>query len=283
MLLHSASQVITVKGGPQKGARLGELGSIPNGGVLFRDGVIQAVGDSDDLLRKYPNEERISANHCAVLPGLVDPHTHLVWGGDRAAEFEMRLEGKSYLEIMQAGGGIQSTVNATRTIDKQSLFTESALRARAIFSHGTTTAEAKSGYGLDLETECKQLEVAMALNEAGPLEIVPTFLGAHAIPKEYAGNTQTYVDLLCDQILADIRSWWKNKYPENPLPFVDVFCEKGAFDLQQTRQILQTAKALGYPLKIHADEFENLGGASLAAEMGAVSVDHLVKTSADDI
>jgi imidazolonepropionase len=283
MLLHSASQVITVKGGPQKGARLGELGSIPNGGVLFRDGVIQAVGDSDDLLRKYPNEERISANHCAVLPGLVDPHTHLVWAGDRAAEFEMRLEGKSYLEIMQAGGGIQSTVNATRTIDKQSLFAESVLRARAIFSHGTTTAEAKSGYGLDLETECKQLEVAMALNEAGPLEIVPTFLGAHAIPKEYAGNPQTYVDLLCGQILADIRSWWKNKYPENPLPFVDVFCEKGAFDLQQTRQILQTAKSLGYPLKIHADEFENLGGASLAAEMGAVSADHLVKTSTIDI
>ena len=283
MLLHSASQVITVKGGPQKGARLGELGSIPNGGVLFRDGVIQAVGDSDDLLRKYPNEERISANHCAVLPGLVDPHTHLVWGGDRAAEFEMRLEGKSYLEIMHAGGGIQSTVNVTRTIDKQSLFAESGLRARAIFSHGTTTAEAKSGYGLDLETECKQLEVAMALNEAGPLEIVPTFLGAHAIPKEYAGNTQTYVDLLCDQILADIRSWWNEKYPEIPLPFVDVFCEKGAFDLQQTRQILQTAKALGYPLKIHADEFENLGGASLAAEMDAVSADHLVKTSTDDI
>lgn len=283
MLLHSASQVITVKGGPQKGARLGELGLIPNGGVLFRDGMIQAVGDSDDLLRKYPDEERISANHCAVLPGLVDPHTHLVWGGDRAAEFEMRLEGKSYLEIMHAGGGIQSTVNATRTIDKQSLFAESALRARAIFSHGTTTAEAKSGYGLDLETECKQLEVAMGLNEAGPLEIVPTFLGAHAIPKEYAGNPQTYVDLLCDQILSDIRSWWKNKYPENPLPFVDVFCEKGAFDLQQTRQIMQTAKALGYPLKIHADEFENLGGASLAAEMGAVSADHLVKTSADDI
>ena len=283
MLLHSASQIITVKGGPQKGTSLGELGPIPNGGVLFRDGVIQAVGDSDDLLRKYPNEERISANNCAVLPGLVDPHTHLVWAGDRAAEFEMRLEGKSYLEIMQAGGGIQSTVNATRSADNQSLFDESALRARAIFSHGTTTAEAKSGYGLDMETECKQLEVAMALNEEGPLEIVPTFLGAHAIPKEFAGNPQTYVDLLCDHILADVRSWWTEKYPQIPLPFVDVFCEKGAFDLQQTRQIMRSAKSLGYPLKIHADEFENLGGASLAVEMGAVSADHLVKTSSGDI
>jgi len=283
MLLHSASQLLTLAGPPQNGSRFGDLAIIPGGAVLFRDGVIQSVGKSADMLQKYPNEERYSAHQCAVLPGLIDPHTHLVWAGDRASEFEMRLEGKSYLEIMSAGGGIQSTVNATRSADKALLYEESFHRAEILFSHGTTTAEAKSGYGLDFETERKQLEVAMELDTQGPLEIVPTFLGAHMVPAAFKENPQGYVKQLCDVILPKIRDWWKNTFPNEALPFVDVFCEKGAFDLQQTQQIFHAASALSFPLKIHADEFENLGGASLAVEMGAISADHLVKTNPDDI
>ena len=283
MLLHSISQLVTIAGPPQPGAILGRLGIIDDAAVLVRGGKIEMVGNSDDLQRKYADEQMVSANHCAVLPGFVDPHTHLVWAGDRAMEFELRLEGKSYLEIMAAGGGIHSTVNATRSAAKDLLYEESLERARALFAHGTTTAEVKSGYGLDLATERKQLQVAMEIGQTGTLEIVPTFLGAHTIPKEYGNDPQKYVDLLCHQILAEIKDWWKNSYPDKELPFVDVFCEKGAFNLQQSRQILEAAAVLGFPLKIHADEFENLGGASLAAALGAVSADHLVKTSTDDI
>jgi imidazolonepropionase len=283
MLLHSISQLVTVAGPPQRGVTLGCLGIINNGAVLIREGLIEMVGDSDEMQRQYADEEMISANHHAVLPGFVDPHTHLVWAGDRALEFEQRLEGKSYLEIMAAGGGIQSTVNATRLAGKDLLFDESIVRARSIFAHGTTTAEVKSGYGLVLETERKQLQVAMDIGRAGMLEVVPTFLGAHMIPREYNDAPHKYVDLLCHQILPDIKEWWNEIFPHERLPFVDVFCEKGAFDLQQSRSILQAASTLGFPLKIHADEFENLGGASLAAELGAASADHLVKTNPDDI
>jgi len=283
MLLHSISQLVTVAGPPQQGDRLGDLGIINNAAVLFKNGIIQMVGDSDDLQSKYANEEMVSAEQSAVLPGFVDPHTHLVWAGNRAAEFEMRLQGKSYLEIMAAGGGIQSTVNATRKAEAGDLLQQSARRAQVLFSHGTTTAEVKSGYGLNFKSERKQLQVIMELNKRGPLEIVPTFLGAHMVPKEFKDSPQTYVDILCNDMLPEIKSWWQSAYARHRLPFVDVFCEKGAFTLSQSRQILQSASSLGFPLKIHADEFENLGGAALAAEMGAASADHLVKTSADDI
>jgi len=283
MLLHSISQLVTVAGPPQQGDRLGDLGIINNAAVLFKNGIIQMVGNSDDLQSKYANEEMVSAEQSAVLPGFVDPHTHLVWAGNRAAEFEMRLQGKSYLEIMAAGGGIQSTVNATRKAEAGDLLQQSARRAQVLFSHGTTTAEVKSGYGLNFKSERKQLQVIMELNKRGPLEIVPTFLGAHMVPKEFKDSPQTYVDILCNDMLPEIKSWWQSAYARHRLPFVDVFCEKGAFTLSQSRQILQSASSLGFPLKIHADEFENLGGAALAAEMGAASADHLVKTSADDI
>jgi imidazolonepropionase len=283
MLLHSISQLVTVNGPPQKGDVLGNLGIVNNGAVLTREGMIEMVGDSDEMQRRYANEQMVSANHCAVLPGFVDSHTHLVWAGNRAMEFELRLEGKSYLEIMAAGGGIQSTVDATRLARKDLLFEESLMRARSLFAHGTTTAEVKSGYGLDFETEQKQLLVAMEIGKAGMIEIIPTFLGAHMIPKEYEKAPHKYVDLLCHQILPIIKDWWKGTFPQERLPFVDVFCEKGAFDIQQSRLMLQAASALGFPLKIHADEFENIGGTSLAVELGAASADHLVKTNTDDI
>ena len=203
------------------------------------------------------------------MPGFVDPHTHLVWAGDRAAEFEMRLQGKSYMEIMAAGGGIQSTVNATRAASVDDLLSQTRQHARAVFAMGTTSAEAKSGYGLELESELKQLDVLLKLDGEGPLELFPTFLGAHAVPKEYQDHPEDYVTLICAKMLPEVKRWWTLNAAGRPLPFVDVFCEKGAFDLAQSRRILETAKGLGFPLKIHADEFENLGGAALAAEFGA--------------
>jgi imidazolonepropionase len=283
MLLHSASQLLTLAGGPQRGPDLGRLGILPDGAVLIRDGLIQAVGSSAELLQRYPSESRFDAGGMAVLPGFVDAHTHLVFAGDRAAEFELRLQGKSYLEILAAGGGILSTVLATRASGVDQLVAQSRARALRMLAHGTTTAEAKSGYGLELSSELDQLEALIRLDEAGPLEIVPTFLGAHAVPPDFPGGAAGYTAHLCGEMLPALKEWWLRCCPARPLPFVDVFCERGAFDLPQSSQILSTARDLGFPLKIHADEFANLGGAALAAGLGAVSADHLVKTSAQDI
>ncbi|KAF0111255.1 MAG: imidazolonepropionase [Chloroflexi bacterium] len=283
MLIHSASQLITLAGGPQRGTELGRLGIIHGGAVLIRGELIVETGVTPDLLKKYPNEPCLDAGRKVVMPGFVDPHTHLVWAGDRAAEFEMRLEGKTYLEIMAAGGGIASTVHATRSASVNELLDQSRKRTRGMFKHGTTTAEAKTGYGLELNTELTQLEALLRLDKEGPLEIAPTFLGAHAIPPEYKGREDEYTRMVSEKMLQAVKSWWGAHTSEKPLPFVDVFCEKGAFDLEQTRQILTAAKTLGFPLKAHVDEFENLSGAELAGELGAVSVDHVVKTSSAEI
>ena len=283
MLIHSASQLLTLTKDPQRGDRLGDLGIIPDGAVLIDGASILEAGTSADLLAHFPNEERLDVGGCVLMPGFVDSHTHLVWAGDRTAEFEMRLQGKSYMEIMAAGGGIQSTVNATRSASFDDLLSQTRQHARHIFALGTTCVEAKSGYGLELETEIKQLDVLLKLDKEGPLELFPTFLGAHAVPKEYLDRTDDYVTLICEKMLPEIRQWWDANAQGKPLPFVDVFCERGAFSLQQSCLILETAKGMGFPLKIHADEFENLGGAALAAELGAISADHLVKTSVEDI
>jgi imidazolonepropionase len=283
MLIHSASQLLTLSGPPQRGLELGNLGIIPDGAVLIQGEEIAAVGTSAELRGAYPGEPELDAGGRVVMPGLVDPHTHLIWAGDRAAEFEMRLQGKSYMEIMEAGGGIVSTVRLTRQASLQSLIDETRPRLGAMFSHGTTTAEAKSGYGLRTATELRLLQALLALDREGPLELAFTFLGAHAVPQEFQGRADEYTGLLCATMLPLLKEWWPAHAPEQPLPFVDVFCETGAFDLGQSRRILETARDLGFPLKIHADEFDNLGGAALAAELGATSADHLVATSPQDI
>ena len=280
LLIHSAAQLLTLAGAPQRGEDLGRLGMLRDGAVLIEGEQIGAVGESAPLLSRYPHAERLNAGGKVVMPGLVDPHTHLIWAGDRAAEFEMRLQGKTYMEIMAAGGGIASTVQATRSADPQELYAQTHRRALGMFRYGTTSAEAKSGYGLELNSELRQLEILLRLNDEGPLELTPTFLGAHAVAPEYPGRPDEFTDLLCREMLPAVKRWWPAALR---LPFVDVFCEEGAFDLAQTRRILSAAKALGFPLKLHADEFANLGGASLAAELGAASADHLVKTSAADI
>lgn len=282
MLIHSASQLLTLAGGPQRGHELGNLGIINDGAVLIRDGKIVKTGTTEKLLAAYPDEPRYDAGQKVVMPGFVDPHTHLIFIGNRAFEFEMRLEGKSYMEIMAAGGGILNTVRGTRSADVKTLKAEALPRMDNLLAHGTTTAEAKTGYGLEAESELHQLQAILELDREHPLDLVPTYLGAHAIAPEYKDDPDGFTRVVVEEFLPGLDGWWA-KNGSGPKPFVDVFCETGAFSLEQSRQILQTAKDLGYPLKIHADEFDNLGGTSLAVELGAVSADHLVKTSLDDI
>jgi len=283
MLIHSASQLLTLAGGPRRGNAAGDLAIIENGAILLRDGRIVETGTSRALLEKYPNESRLDAAGKVVMPGLVDPHTHLVWAGDRAAEFEARLQGKTYMQIMAAGGGINATVSATRAASPDELYAQTRRRAEAMFRYGTTTAEAKTGYGLEFGAELAQLAVLLRLDEEGPLEIAPSFMAAHAVPPEYEGRADEYTRLVSGEMLPKIKDWWMRYYPSRPLPFVDVFCENNAFNLAQTREILTRAKELGFPLKVHVDEFENLGGAALAVELGAVSIEHAVKTSSQEI
>ncbi len=283
MLIHSSSQLLTLSGGPQRGQSLGTLNIIPNGAVLVRGETIAAIGPTPELLAAYPNEPALDAGGRVVIPGFVDPHTHLVWAGDRSAEFELRLQGRSYMDILAAGGGILSTVRATRQASPESLMEQTRQRTQSMFRHGTTTAEAKTGYGLETNNERIQLATLLQLDGEGPLELVPTFLGAHAVPPEFKNNPEAYSELVCREMLPAVRRWWDANAHDRPLPFVDVFCERGVFSLEQTRRILSIAKGLGFPLKIHADEFESLGGAALAAGLGAVSADHLVTTPADDI
>jgi imidazolonepropionase len=195
----------------------------------------------------------------------------------------MRLQGRTYMEILEAGGGIVSTVRATREAPTGRLVDLARPRLERSLAHGTTTIEIKTGYGLDLATELRLLEACLLLDEGGPPRIVPTFLGAHAVPEEYRGRTDEYVALVCDRMLPEVHRWWSARAPGKPLPFVDVFCEEGVFDLNQSRRILTSARALGFPLKIHADEFASLGGTSLAVELGATSADHLLETAADEI
>lgn len=282
LLLYNAEQLCVVPGedGPQRGAALGYLGIIPDGALAVEDGRIVAIGTSDEIRAAYSAGTVLDAAGRCVVPGFVDPHTHLPWRGDRAGEFEQRLSGASYMEIMAAGGGIMSTVRATRKASVEELVAANLPRLQRMLAHGTTSAEAKTGYGLETESEIKQLDAMLALNQQHPLELTYTFLPAHAVPAEYAGNTGNYVELVVDEMLPAGARWMET---HGTTLFCDVFCEDGAFDLDQTRRILQAARALGYKLKVHADEFAGLGGTALAVELGAVSADHLVHTPAADI
>ena len=282
LLVHSARQLLTVAGGPQRGDVLGRLGLLADGAVAIDGGRILAVGPTTELRSRYTAEQELDAAGRAVLPGLIDAHTHALWAGDRAAEFEMRLQGRSYMEILAAGGGIMATVRATRAASIERLIEETRPRLARMLAFGTTTAEVKTGYGLDLPTELRMLEAILRLDNAGPPHLVPTFLAAHAVPEEYRGRTDAYVELVCQTMLPAVHQWWEANAGGRTLPFVDVFCEQGVFDLGQTRRIFSAARALGFPLKIHADEFVALGGTRLAVEFGARSADHLLRTSEEE-
>jgi imidazolonepropionase len=286
-ILHSAKQLCTLRGGVQRGFRLGDLGIVTDGAIAVESGLISAVDRTDRILAHYRSEEMLDASGTIVMPGFVDPHTHLVWAGDRAAEFEQRVAGASYMEIMRAGGGIVSTVRNTRNADLAQIVNASRSRVLNMLRHGTTTAEAKTGYGLEFDSELKLLQAIIQLDQETPIDLMPTFLAAHAVPPEYysaeSGGAEAYTQLVVEQMLPELKQWWDKNATDRPLPYVDVFCEEGAFSLDQSEKILGSARDLGFPLKIHADEFNALGATGLAVSIGAASADHLVQTPVEDI
>jgi imidazolonepropionase len=280
-LLH-ASQLVSL-GGPKRpriGEELSELGIIRDGGILIHDGRIDTVGPSEELERNlnalsiqvsgsYREVEVVDLGGRVVLPGFVDAHTHLIFGGNRLEDFERRARGETYEQIAKAGGGIWSTVEKTRAASEDELFKIAKKRANWFLKCGSTTVEAKSGYGLTLKDELKILRVIRRLNDETPLEIVPTFLGAHAVPRDTSPDK--YVDLVINEMLPRIA---KEKLAE----FCDVFCERGYFDIEQSRRILTAARMLRLNLRGHVDQLSNSGGAKLMADLGATTADHLEKT-----
>jgi imidazolonepropionase len=274
-VLH-ASQLITVAGPkrPRLGAEMAELAVIRDGGMLVREGKIEIVGSSEEVAKNARDAEIIDAGGRVVLPGFVDAHTHLVFAGNRLDDFERRAHGETYEQIAKAGGGIWSTVKKTRAASGEDLFNQAQTHAEWFLHCGTTTIEAKSGYGLTVEDELKILRVVRRLNEEKPLEIIPTFLGAHAVPREM--DADKYIDVVIDEMLPRIAS-------EKLAEFCDVFCERGYFTIEQSRRILTAARKLGLRLRIHADQLTDSGGAQLAGELKATTADHLEKTDEQGI
>jgi imidazolonepropionase len=273
ILITGAAQLVTLGGParPRTGGEMRELSIIEDGAVLARDGVIVAVGATSEVAsRAGASAERIDASGLVVMPGFVDAHTHPVFAGTREDEYEMRAAGVTYQEIAARGGGIRSTVRRTRATTEEELFEIALARVRWLIEHGTTTAEAKSGYGLTLEDELKILRVIRRLDRATPLEMVPTLLGAHEIPDEYRGDgmREQYIELVINEMMPRAAS-------EHLSEYVDVFCESHVFTIDETRRIFERARELGLGVRLHADQLTLCGGARLAAEMGAASADHL--------
>jgi imidazolonepropionase len=258
------------------GREMSNLAIIPDGGILICDGVIAAIGSSKEIARKVRGSRIVDAGGRVILPGFIDAHTHLVFAGNRLDDFERRSRGETYEQIAAAGGGIWSTVKKTRAASESELFEQAKKHANWFLRCGTTTVEAKSGYGLTVDDELTILRVIRQLNNKTPIAFVPTFLGAHAIPHEDRRSPQRYVDLVINEMLPRVA---KEKLAE----FCDVFCEYGYFDVEQSRKILGAAKKLGLRLRIHADQLSNSGGAKLAGELKATTADHLEKTDGQGI
>lgn len=274
LVVHGCGMLATLSGParPRVGREMSDLGVIENGAVAIRDGGVAETGSSEDIMRRYAAAATVDAKGGLVLPGFVDCHTHLVYAGSRENELAARLRGATYLEILESGGGIHATVRGTRDAAPEELFRLGARRLDRMLAHGTTTVEVKSGYGLDMATERKILETAAALDERHPVDVVRTFLGAHVVPEGV--ERSAYVAWLVDEALPQL---------VDRAEFCDVFCEEGAFTLDETRRILEAAGSLGYGLKVHAGQFTDLGAAGLAAEMGARSADHLEFVSSEQI
>ncbi|MBH9966642.1 imidazolonepropionase [[Bacillus] enclensis] len=271
-IIENIGQLLTMDhgDGPLKGKEMSELPVLTNASIGINEGLIDWIGTHEEA-QSHKATERIDAEGKLVTPGLVDPHTHLVFGGSREHEMALKQQGVPYLEILKRGGGILSTVGATREASEEELLKKARFHLDRMISYGVTTVEAKSGYGLDKETELKQLLVTKKLNEEHAADLVSTFLGAHAIPPEYKDRSDEFLDEMLD-LLSDIEK-------EDLAEFVDIFCETGVFTVEQSRKFLTAAKEKGFSVKIHADEIDPLGGTEMAAEIGATSGDHLVGAS----
>ena len=256
----------------RSGAAQGENRMYRDASVLIDGGIIRVIGEDGNLPACPPGTQELDAGGAFATPGWVDAHTHLVFGGWRQHEIPLKLKGASYLEILQAGGGILDTVRQTRALGEDELFARASAFLDEQLSLGVTTTEIKSGYGLDLEHELKQLRVIRRLGREHAMDVVPTCMAAHAVPPEFAGRADDYVDYVCNAILPLVVEYKLAQY-------CDVFCETGVFSVQQSRRILEKARSLGLGVKIHADEIDSLGGAQLAGELGAVSAEHLIATS----
>ena len=278
-ILINISQLVTPEGSTAKhGSTMNDVKKIEHAAVVVEDGQIAFVGTTEEVKAFYRLEEenvRDLAGH-ALLPGFVDSHTHFIFGGYRPEEFMMRQKGVPYIEIHKAGGGIQNTVEATRALDEEEMYRLGEIRLKDMLSMGVTTVEGKSGYGLDRDCELRQLQVMKKLNEAQPISVVNTYLGAHSIPVEYKKDPEAYLDFMIAEMLPEIKK-------EKIAQFTDVFCEEGVFTGEQSKRLLSAAKEAGFGLKIHADEIVSTGGAELAAELGAVSADHLLAISKQGI
>ncbi|MEJ2668233.1 MAG: imidazolonepropionase [Deinococcales bacterium] len=281
LVLH-ADQLLSVAGfsqAPATGSRLAEVGLLEDGAVAVSGETVIAVGHSDEVERSVSiasDAQLIDARGMVVLPGFVDPHTHLVYDGSREREFPVRLRGASYLEILRAGGGILATVAATRAADESALTEQARARLDTALAHGTTTLEMKSGYGLDTATELKQLRAARRAGDGHAVRTVRTFMAAHAVPPEYEGHPDDYLDLVVEEMLPAVTG-------PGLATFCDVFCEPGVFTLRQSRRLLEAGRSHGLTPKLHADELADSGGAGLAAELDAASADHLVYASTDGL
>jgi imidazolonepropionase len=272
------AKIATLAGGsgPKKGADMNDVNLITNGCIAIKDGNIVFVGDSKSQDHSFVQTAKTwDAKGRLVTPGLIDPHTHLVHAGSRENEFHMKLQGMHYLDILAQGGGILSTVRSTRAATEEELYVQARRSVIRMLEHGTTTVEAKSGYGLNRETELRQLRVAKRLHEMGLVDIVSTFMGPHALPPEYRDEPEAFLRSMVE-LLDEIRA-------QQLAEFCDIFCEEGVFTIEQSRNFLEAARAKGFHLKIHADEIEPLGGAELAAELRTTSVEHLLAASRDGL
>lgn len=275
LIIKNIGKLVTMEGGylPRIGKQMNELTILENAYIAIVEGKIFRVGIGDDY-KELMGENTIidDAMGMLVTPGLIDSHTHLVHGGSRENEFSKKLNGVPYIQILQEGGGILSTVNATKKASFDELYDKAKKSLDRMLEFGVTTVEEKSGYGLELETEMKQLKVAHELDKNHPVDLVHTFLGAHAVPVEYKSNSSAYIKLLVEEIMPKIKELGLAE-------FCDVFCEEGVFSVEESDYILSKAKEMGYKLKIHADEIVPIGGAELAAKLGCVSADHLMAAS----
>lgn len=279
LILKNIGKLVTMQGSSSFRVKeeMNKINIIENAYIAVKNGKILAIGVGDEFGNLCGEDTKIhDAEGLLVTPGLIDSHTHLIHGGSRENEFSMKLNGVPYIEILNNGGGILSTVKATKEASEEELYKKAKKSLDRMLEFGVTTVEEKSGYGLELNTEIKQLEVARALDKNHPVDLVHTFLGAHAVPEEYKENHKAYIDILVDVMMPKIKDMGLAE-------FCDVFCEEGVFTIEESEYILQKAKEMGYKLKIHADEIESLGGAELAAKLGCVSADHLMAASDEGI